>query len=72
MKPGLGVLARDTQAIRVVVDSPDICLKDHWLSGCGTDHRREPPHTKVRKIRPCPSDHDRSAKVRGIHIQHDR
>jgi hypothetical protein len=53
-RPGLDLVlafALETpQACRVFVDRPDICLKDHWLSGCGTDHRREPGPTGARFI----------------------
>ena len=45
--PGLDLVvacALETpQAFRVFVDSPDLFLKDNGRSGCGTDHRSEPP-----------------------------
>jgi hypothetical protein len=35
-------LLETPQAFRVCIDRPDVCLKDHWLSGGRTDHLREP------------------------------
>jgi hypothetical protein len=36
-------LCETLQACGVFGDRADVCLKDDWLGGCGTDHCREPP-----------------------------